>query len=282
MPIDPSAAHTTGEPGEFSWTSADALLYALAVGAGVSDPTGAELEFTTENSHDVTQRVLPTMAVTLGARSGTRPTYGDFDWAKLVHGEQSVVVHRPIPVEGTAVNTPTVGGIYDKGRAALVEIGNEVTIDGEPLFTTTGSLFIHGEGGWGGDSGPKVDWTPPEGSPDATVGFDTRADQALLYRLTGDRNPLHSDPWFADRAGFDRPILHGLCTFGVTGRLLLLEVLGGDTDRFAGMAGRFSAPVFPGQRLDVDIWDDGSGQALFRTRVGDAVVLDRGTLDYRT
>jgi acyl dehydratase len=286
MPINPDAVGTVSEPAEATWTSTDCLLYALGVGAGVTDPTGFELEFTTENSADVRQRVLPTMPVVInpkgGRGQGPMAAIGTFDWAMLVHGEQSVTLHKALPVEGRARMQGKVAAIYDKGKAAVVVLENEAVdlADEKPLFTTTMSAFIRGEGGWGGDRGPSGPRnTPPEREPDDVVSYTTRPDQALLYRLNGDRNPLHSDPSFAKRAGFDKPILHGLCTYGFTGRALLHAVCGGDPDRFKSMEGRFSQPVMPGETLDVKVWVDGK-EAIYQTWVGDHVVLDSGKLTF--
>jgi acyl dehydratase len=150
---------------------------------------------------------------------------------------------------------------------------------GEPLVTTRGSVFIRGEGGFGGDRGPAQDWAMPSGAPDEQVTYRTRPDQALLYRLTGDRNPLHSDPKFAARGGFPRPILHGMCTYGYTGRALLHAVCGSEPSRFASMEGRFTRPVLPGDELTISIWADG-GTAYFRTTSNGVPVLDRGRLTF--
>jgi len=142
------------------------------------------------------------------------------------------------------------------------------------------SAFIRGEGGWGGDRGPSGPRNaPPERAPDHVVSYPTRGDQALLYRLNGDRNPLHADPWFAKMGGFDTPILHGLCTYGFTGRALLSAVCDNDTTRFKSMEGRFASPVLPGQQLDVSIWVD-DAHAFFVTKVGDTVVLDSGRMTF--
>lgn len=174
-----------------------------------------------------------------------------------------------------------VAAMYDKGKAAVVVLENEATDpSGAPLFSTTMSAFIRGEGGWGGDRGPSGPRNvAPEREPDRVVSYDTRTDQALLYRLSGDRNPLHSDPSFAKLAGFDRPILHGLCTYGFTGRALLHGLCGSDPARFKHMEGRFSTPVLPGERLDVCMWVEGN-EAVFQTRVGDNVVIDSGRLAF--
>jgi acyl dehydratase len=285
MPINPDAVGATGEPTESTWNSKDCLLYALGVGAGQSDPTGFELEFTTENSQDITQRALPTFAVIAGmSGGGALASIGTFNPAMLVHGEQSIELHQPLPVEGHVSTVGKITGVYDKGSGAVVVMesnGTDVR-SGQPLFTTSASLFIRGEGGFGGDRGPssKVDF--PDRQPDHQVTYPTRTDQALLYRLSGDRNPLHSDPKFAAMAGFPKPILHGLCSYGFTGRALLHTLCGSDPDRFLSMAARFSKPVMPGDVLTVSIWEQGDGQALFRTttQAGD-VVIDSGKAGYR-
>jgi acyl dehydratase len=282
MPINPDAAGTSSDPETSSWTSKDCLLYALGVGAGATDPTGSELEFTTENTNGVEQRVLPTFPVVVGRMGAAFRNIGDFDPFMLVHGEQSVELHQPVPVEGSASIVSTITGIYDKGSGAVVATRSEATdpLSGDRLWTTTSSAFIRGEGGFGGDRGPSTRLDPPERDPDETVGCRTRPDQALLYRLSGDRNPLHSDPSFAALGGFDRPILHGLCTYGFTGRALLHALCGGDPARFASMAGRFSRPVLPGDELTVRIWRTGDGRAQFTTSSAAGTVIDSGQVAY--
>ncbi len=274
MPLNPDAVGTTGPESEISWTSKDSLLYALGVGAGATDPTGFELEFTTENTKDIAQKAFPTQVVVLGGGGGL--DFGDFNPAFLLHGEQSITLHQMLPAAGTAIGSGKVAAMYDKGKAALVMLETNVSdSDGNPLWTTTAGLFIGGEGGWGGDRGPASDWALPDRPADQITGYDTRTDQALLYRLNGDRNPLHSDPSFAAIAGFDTPILHGLCTYGVTGRALLHTVCDSNPAAFGSMGGRFKSPVLPGERLDVHMWQVGD-QTLFQTRVGDRVVFDAG------
>jgi acyl dehydratase len=282
MPINHNAANEPpGPPTERSWTSKDALLYGVGVGAGSIDATGFELEFTTENSKDVPQRVLPTFAVIVGMGVGD---VGPFNPAMLVHGEQAIELHGEIPVEGKVKTTARVTGVYDKGSAAVVT-HEAVSVDaatGAPMFTTRNSMFIRGEGGWGGDRGPSgARNAPPERDPDHVVTYETRPDQALTYRLSGDRNPLHSDPEFAKTAGFPKPILHGLCTYGFTGRALLHSLCGSDPAKFASMEGRFSKPVYPGDTLTVKMWVDGA-EAVFRTETqnGD-VVIDQGRCTFR-
>ncbi|XVQ84046.1 MaoC/PaaZ C-terminal domain-containing protein [Microbispora siamensis] len=283
MPLDHGLIGVESAPHERSWTSADTLLYALGVGAGTE-----ELAFTTENSAGIRQRVLPTFAV-LAAQAPTGRRLGDFDPAMLVHAEQAFELHRELPPAGRLRSTSTVTGIYDKGSGALVtsEARAADAESGELLITSRSSVFIRGEGGFGGERGPRDEWAEPGRPPDHTVTYETRPDQALLYRLSGDRNPLHSDPAFAARAGFPRPILHGLCTYGITGRALLHAVAGSDPARFAAMSGRFSKPVYPGEPLTVSIWmstrtsDDGA-TALFRTAKEDGtVVIDRGRAAFR-
>ncbi len=280
MPIDHDAVGTTTDPVRRSWTSKDALLYAVGVGAGHAPLD--ELAFTTENSRGVDQAVLPTMAIVLNIVGGL-DRVGSFDRTKLVHGSQSVELHRPIPVEGTLEASSEITGVYDKGSGAVVEVTSRSTLvdDGDPLFTTVISLFIKGEGGWGGDRGPSSDSTAPDSEPDAVVRYSTRPEQALLYRLSGDRNPLHADPSFAARAGFDQPILHGLCTFGFSGRALLHELCDGDPSRFTKMSGRFSSTVVPGDDLVVKIWRQTDGEAVYRTENGTGVtVIDGGTCTF--
>jgi len=280
--LDHSVVGVAGEPTARAWTSTDTILYALGVGAGAEDPF-FEVAVTTENSKDVAQQVLPTFAVLAAqARGAQRRRYGDFDQALLVHAEQGFELHRPLPPSAEVTVTSSVTGMYDKGKGALVTSRSvAVGADGGPLVTATASVFIVGEGGFGGDRGPSDDWTRPGRAPDHEVTYRTRPDQALLYRLSGDRNPLHSDPAFARRGGFDRPILHGLCTYGFTGRALLHTVCGSDPARFRSMYGRFSRPVVPGQSLVVAVWLDGDGRALFQTTTEDGtVVIDRGVTTF--
>jgi acyl dehydratase len=277
--MNPDSVGSVSAETEISWTSKDSLLYALGVGAGVTDPTGFELDFTTENTKDTVQKAFPTQVVVLGG--GGHLDFGDFNPAYLLHGEQSITLHQTLPVAGAGVGQSRVAGMYDKGKAALVvRETNVADHDGNPLWTSTAGLFIGGEGGWGGDRGPSTSWAQPERRADVVTGYDTRTDQALLYRLNGDRNPLHSDPSFAALAGFDTPILHGLCTFGVTGRALLHTECDGDPDGFGSMGGRFKSPVLPGERLDVHMWHEGD-ETLFQTRVGDRVVFDAGVFTRR-
>ncbi|HET9079292.1 MAG TPA: MaoC/PaaZ C-terminal domain-containing protein [Trebonia sp.] len=282
MGLDHSVVGIASEPQARSWDSKDALLYAVGVGAGLGDPL-AELEFTTENCEGIEQKVLPTFGVLIAQAHGAR-SLGDFNRAMLVHAEQYVELHRPLPVAATAVTVSTVTGIYDKGSGALVTSENRAVDEaaGEPLVTARSGIFIRGEGGFGGERGSDQPWERPDREPDHAVVLETRPEQALVYRLSGDRNPLHVDPKFAARGGFDRPILHGLCTYGVTGRALLHALCGSDPARFRSMYGRFSRPVWPGDTLTVSIWLTGDGTALFQTtRPDGTVVIDRGRFQAR-
>jgi len=279
VPLNPAAVGTTSEPHTVRWDSARALLYALSVGAGTDD-----LAYTTENTAGVDQRVLPTFPVVVSTTLAPLDAAGTFDLANLVHGRQAVTLHRPLPATGSAEVVGTIAAMYDKGSAAVVVIDSDATDadDGTPLYSLSTSLFIRGEGGWGGDRGPSGSAdAPPDRAPDHVVTYRTTPDQALLYRLNGDRNPLHSDPAFATRAGFERPILHGLCTFGYTGRALLATFCGGDAERFEHIEGRFASPVLPGDELTVSMWDCGDGLARFHTSVGDRVVFDHGVHRHR-
>jgi acyl dehydratase len=277
MALNPDAVGATSDPVDVSWTSKDALLYAVGIGAGHD-----ELAFTTENTKGVEQRVFPTMPVVIGWGAGSAlGKIGSFNPALLVHGQQAVTLHRPLPVEGRATLVGKVVAMYDKGKAAVVVSETEATMDGAPLYTTRMSAFIRGEGGWGGDRGPSGPQNvPPDRGPDEEASATTSPDQAFVYRLSGDRNPLHTDPSFAAMGGFDRPILHGLCTFGFTGRALLHHVCESDPDRFHHIEARFAAPVYPGEDLTVRMWKTEPGEAVFTTSVGDRVVIDQGLLRY--
>ncbi len=273
MPINPEAVGAAGGPSQRSWTSKDALLYAVGIGAGVD-----ELAFTTENTKDTPQRVFPTFAVILGGGGVPMDKIGSFNPALMVHGEQGIELLGEIPPDGSLESRGKIAAIWDKGSAAVVEMESEASdaATGKPLFRARSSIFCRGEGGWGGDRGPSAKVVFPDAEPTHQVTYNTRGDQALTYRLSGDRNPLHSDPAFAALGGFDKPILHGLCTYGFTGRALLHALCDGDPARFRSMNARFSRPVIPGDALTVSMWVDGD-KALFRTtnQNGD-VVIDQG------
>ena len=286
MSIDPNAVGATAAPVERSWGYRDSLLYAVGIGAGAEDPVGSELEFTTNNSKGIEQQTFPTQGVVIGGSGGALGKVGDIDWGRVLHGSQGVTLHQPIPVEGTVVIEESVSGIWDKGEGknAIIETESKVSLKetDAPLFDLRFSIVVRGSGGFGGEEGntaPQVH--APEDAPDHEVTYQTRIDQALTYRLSGDYNPLHSDPWFAtELGGFPKPILHGLCTYGFTGRALLHELCGGDPSRFKSMDSRFSSPVFPGDSLTVQMWVK-EGQAIYRTiaqkdNAEERVVIDNG------
>jgi acyl dehydratase len=206
------------------------------------------------------------------------------DAIRLVHGEQGIVIHRPFPIGGEVIGRSRITGLVDKGagRGALL-YSEKVVLDGVDetlLATTTSTTFLRGDGGFGGASGPvRPPHAVPGTAPDHVVDLPTRPEQALLYRLNGDDNPLHADPAAAAAAGFPRPILHGLCTLGVVGHALLRTLGGYDAARFQALDLRFSAPVFPGETIRTEIWDDGAFQARVVER--DVLVVSNGRAIFR-
>jgi acyl dehydratase len=287
MAIDPNAIGAVTEPTLFEWTDRDTMLYALGVGAGIDD-----LSFTTDNSHGITLQTLPTYAVICCPAFGAAVKIGDFNWGMLLHGSQSIRLHAPLPVAGKLSVVSEVVDLQDKGEgknAIVVLRGRGTDPDTSTLVAETlTTLVIRGAGGFGGDPGQRpVAPEIPDREPDARITLPTREDQALIYRLSGDRNPLHSDPWFArELAGFPKPILHGLCTYGVSGRALVAELGNGDAAKITSIAARFTSPVFPGENLTTSIWRTDPGRAVFRTEAAatdgsDArVVLEDGAVEF--
>jgi acyl dehydratase len=286
MPIDPNAVGVTTPPQIFRWKDRDTLLYALGVGAGTAD-----LAFTTENSHDIAQQVLPTYAVIACSPFAAAASIGSFDFSRLLHGSQSIRVFAPLPASGALSVVSEVADIQDKGEGknaiVMLKATGSDPDTGTAVAETLSTLVIRGEGGFGGQPGQRpVAPQIPDREPDATVTLLTREDQALIYRLSGDRNPLHSDPWFAALAGFPTPILHGLCTYGVAGRALVAGLGGGDATRITAISARFTSPVFPGDTLSTSIWRLDSGQAVFRTEAagpdgsGARLVLEDGAAEF--
>jgi acyl dehydratase len=287
MAIDPKAIGAVTDPMLFEWTDRDTLLYALGVGAGLDD-----LAFTTENSHDIPQQVLPTYAVICSPAFGAAAKIGTFNFALLLHGSQSIRLHAPLPAKGKLSVVSEVADLQDKGEgknAIVVLRGRGTDPDSGTLIAETlTTLVIRNEGGFGGEPGQRPEAPEfPDREPDSRVALPTREDQALIYRLSGDRNPLHSDPWFASQmAGFPKPILHGLCTYGVAGRALVAELGGGVAANVSSIAARFTKPVFPGETLTTLIWRTEPGKAVFRTEASGAegvearVVLDDGAAEY--
>ena len=269
MPIDPAAAVGAELPAQdFAWSASDVLLYHLALGAGQDPVDPREPRYAVEDD----LHVLPTFAVVapnLRAIEAPRVEYPgvSIDLAKVLHGTQRIDVHRPLPADGKARATARVKGVYDKGSAAVIETETVVcNLDGAPIWTNTSSIFARGEGGFGGERGPSGPPPPPEREPDAVLVTPTAPQQALWYRLLGDRNPLHSHPEFAARAGFLRPILHGLCTYGIVCKAVVDGALGGDVTRVASFSVRFAGVVFPGETLRTAVWRE-SGRLVLVTTV---------------
>lgn len=263
MPIDRDRALGAVLPeSTSSWAENDVILYHLGVGAGAAPTDPAELSY----CYEANLKVLPTYATTLpfeliahlGSVDGL-----DFNFAMLLHGEQDLHVHRPLPTAATVSHRGSDVEIWDKGKGALVVL-EVVTTDenNDRLFTNRYSVFLRGEGGFGGPGGPTARNVAPEREPDLTVESETLPQQALLYRLSGDKNPLHADPNFAALGGFDRPILHGLCSFGIACKAVVDGVLGGEVTRVERYQGRFTGPVFPGETLVTSVWKDGDTYLL--------------------
>ncbi|MEV4683220.1 MaoC/PaaZ C-terminal domain-containing protein [Streptomyces kurssanovii] len=256
MPIDAARA-VAAEPRSttVTWDHKDIQLYHLGVGAGRPATDPDELRYTLESR----LHVLPSFATVAGAGRGvvsgiTLPGL-DIALASVLHGGQRITLHRPIPVTGTATSSSRIAAVYDKGKAAVLVLRTEAADDDGPLWTSDSQLFVRGEGGFGGERGPSERLDLPDRAPDATVERHIREDQALLYRLSGDLNPLHADPDFAKLAGFDRPILHGLCTYGTTLKAVVDTLLGGDVTRVRSYRARFAGVVFPGETLRIRMWD---------------------------
>ncbi|GAA3080997.1 MaoC/PaaZ C-terminal domain-containing protein [Streptomyces rectiviolaceus] len=276
MPIDAAKA-LAAEPrsAEITWDHKDIQLYHLGLGAGVPATDPDELRYTLESG----LHVLPSFATVAGAGMGVVGGLSspgiEVNLAAVLHGGQSITLHRPIPVKGKAVTTSKVAAVYDKTKAAILVLRTEVADEDGPLWTSDAQIFVRGEGGFGGERGPSTRLPAPEGEPDRTVERPVREDQALLYRLSGDWNPLHADPEFAKLAGFDRPILHGLCTYGMTLKAVVDTLLGGDVSRVRGYSTRFTGTVFPGETLRIRMWrSEGRVQvAVTAVERDDATVL---------
>ncbi|MFE7135811.1 MaoC/PaaZ C-terminal domain-containing protein [Streptomyces sp. NPDC057638] len=277
MPLDPRRALAAApREHEISWAPRDVQLYHLGIGAGIPATDPAELRYTLESR----LQVLPSfVTVAGGARSdpggGLRTPGVEVDPAAVLHGGQTIRLHRPVPPSGSARLSSRIAEIHDKGTAAVLVLRGEAADGDGPLWTSDARIFVRGEGGFGGDRGPSGRPDPPSGDPVATVERAVREDQALLYRLSGDLNPLHADPEFAARAGFDRPILHGLCSYGITLKAVVDTLLGGETARVTSYRTRFAGVVFPGETLRIRLWP---GEQRVRVEVsaverGDAPVL---------
>lgn len=280
QPISPALVGLSSEPSSFSWTEKDVQLYALAVGCKPDQ----ELDFIYEARGP---KVLPTFSVIPGLNiMGGVMSRIQFNLAMLLHGEQKITLHRAIPPSGTATGIGKIVEVWDKGKAAVIGVECSFSDEQGPLFTTYATLFIRGAGGFGGERGPSSDVTAvhiPDRPADMVIEDVTRAEQAALYRLTGDRNPIHIDPNFARFGGFERPFLHGLCTYGFAGRAALKALCDGDPARFVSMTGRFSDQVYMGDTIVTRIWREQPGTAVMQveTQKGN-VVLNQCRVEYRT
>jgi acyl dehydratase len=283
MPIDlKKAAGAKLESSTGSWNEDQVILYHLGIGAGLDKPTDPdELKYT----YEANLKVLPTFAVipVISALGGLRSVPGvEINFAKVLHGEQEIEIHRPIPTRAQVEHHSRIAAIYDKGKAALIVLEVETKANNERLFTNRCSIFARGEGGFGGDPGPKVELEPPQRAPDAVVESRTLPNQALLYRLSGDKNPLHADPAFAKLGGFDRPILHGLCSYGFVCKAAVDTMLGGDVNKVARYQARFAGVVYPGETIVTSLWKEADKIILSaKTKERDTPVMSNSAIVLR-
>jgi acyl dehydratase len=280
MPLDPQKLlNWTFAETEHSYTEKDTILYALGLGCGADPEAPDDLRFVFERD----LLALPTMAVVLAYPGNwLESDESTADYSKVLHGEQSLTLHRPLPPAGTVVGRTRIVDLLDKGKEKGAVLYTERTIldkaSREPIATMASTTMLRGDGGWGGKPGPQpAPHKLPERAPELTLDLKTHANSALIYRLSGDRNPLHADPKAAAAGGFKMPILHGLLTFGVTGRALVRACCDGDPARLKSVQVRFSAPVFPGETIRTEMWRDGE-RVSFRARAveRDVVVLNNG------
>jgi acyl dehydratase len=269
-----------------TYTTRDTILYALGVGAGIDVDSSEKLKYVYEEQLEA----LPTMSVVLAAPGfWQRESQFGIAWQKILHAEQSVLMHKPLPVAGSVVASLTVDAIYDKGasKGALLYTSRKLYdgTGGDLLATIRQGTFLRGDGGAGGlnESAPKPHVVPEDRPADVSITLPTRSEQALLYRLSGDFNPLHVDAAIAAKAGFSGPLLHGLATYGVVARALLRALCEPGGKRLGRMDVRFVSPVYPGDSIMTDIWLEAEGRAAFRSRVParDVVVLDHGYAEYQ-
>jgi acyl dehydratase len=260
-------------PVRHAYTTRDTILYALGVGFGADPLDANELRYVYEKELSA----VPTMAAVLaspGFWMRERKELG-IDFLKLVHGEQGITIHSPLPAAGTLIGESRVSRIVDKGegKGAVMHVEKTLTdeADGRLLATVEMVLFLRGDGGFskngGGDEAAPSAPAVPESKPDARIELPTRADAAVLYRLSGDTNPLHIDPAVAAKAGFDKPILHGLATYGNACRGILARYCGHDASRLKSIRARLTSPVFPGETLVLECWRAGGNEVAFRASV---------------
>jgi acyl dehydratase len=271
-------------PAEQSYGPKDCILYALGIGLGHDPMSEDELAFVYEKN----LKVLPSMGTVLGHPGfWARERDTGIDWLKIVNGEQGITLHRPLAPKGTVVGRLRIVEVIDKGpgKGALVLSERKVTdkATGQPIATVTQTTFCRGDGGFGGPPRQTPEPHPiPSRAPDAVCDLGTRTEAALIYRLSGDLNPLHSDPAVAKQAGYPRPIMHGLGNFGIAGHAVLRTFCGYDPRKLVALACRFSAPVFPGETLRTEMWRDGN-IVSFRSRVveRDVIAVNNGRAELR-
>jgi len=280
MPIDRAKALAHEFPqGEGQYQPDDVILYHLGIGAGVPATDSGELEYTYEKN----LKVLPSfpMVVNAGGVDIFNTPGVEFDPALILHAEQDIEIHRPLPPEAKLTGKGRIADLFDKGNAALLITENNVRDEtGEPLYTTRTSLFLRGEGDFGGPSGPGAVNAPPAREPDGIVGSPTLPQQALLYRLCGDKSALHCDPEFAAKGGFDRPILHGLCSYGIVCKAVVDRVLGGDVTKVARYQARFSGVAYPGETYVTSYWKQADRILIeAKTKERDAIVISNACIE---
>jgi 3-hydroxyacyl-CoA dehydrogenase/3a,7a,12a-trihydroxy-5b-cholest-24-enoyl-CoA hydratase len=265
-------------PYKFSYTERDLIIYALGIGF-----TREDMEYVYEGAKDF--KAFPTYGVILPSNAGAEAFLSTrANFAMVVHGEQALEVHNPLPRSATVSTTAVIEGIYDKGSGALIVIRFDSRDDkGNPLCTNWMSVFVRGAGGFGGATQPKKDLpSVPAREPDFIFEAPTGVNQAALYRMSGDRNPLHIDPEVAKTVGFKEPILHGLCTYGITCRGFAREAFKGDAGKIKSYFARFSNPVLPGETLQVKVWQAGPNLFLLEVyNAGGEAVLKNGRIEAR-
>jgi acyl dehydratase len=271
----PAILELKSECQSFAWSDRETMLYALGIGLGADPMNETELAFVYEKD----LKAVPTLATVVAWGSG--PGAMGLNYMLVVHGAQKVELHQPMPTSARITTKSRILGAYDKGpKGAVVDTETVLTDErsGAKIATLTSSIFARGDGGFGGPSeGAPPPHAVPTRAPDLSVDLETRPDQALLYRLSGDRNPLHSDPAFAKMAGFPRPILHGLCTYGVTCRAVLQTYAEYQSERIKSHEARFSSPVFPGETITVDLWRDADVVSFeARVKARDVTVIKNG------
>ena len=266
----------TSENVEISYSDKDSILYSLGVGLGNDPMNMAELKYVYENS----QVALPSMATNFQYHSPLL-LKANINFILVVHGEQKLSFSNPLPVSGDFISNAKVIGCYDKGagKGAVIDVETTINLkkDNTEICKLVSTTFARGDGGFGGPESPKSEIFRPEGDPDFVHEIKTKPDQALIFRLSGDYNPLHSDPNFAKTAGFEKPILHGMCTYGIACRSLVESVCEGDAKRLKKFDCRFSSPVYPGETIVTEMWKNGS-KVYYQSKVKerDKIVIRNG------